>query len=79
MNELKPCPFCGGPVRWCGNDPNEPHACHQIICEACSVSINFQGAKIHLEPDLDEVKRLSAQAWNKRPLTGVEGGRRVVA
>lgn len=35
MSELKPCPFCGNKVDWCGNDPDEPHKCHQITCNTC--------------------------------------------
>lgn len=45
--ELKNCPFCSSPVRWCGEnepDPEDNHVCHHIACtnSDCGADFDFQ-------------------------------------
>ncbi|EEZ6615632.1 hypothetical protein D9F61_09940 [Escherichia coli] len=46
MSELKPCPFCGSSVKWCGeheHDPSDNHLCDHIQCtnEHCRADFSF--------------------------------------
>lgn len=54
--ELKPCPFCASPVKWCGEnepDPEDNHLCHHIQCTnvECGADFDFQTSNIELLPD----------------------------
>jgi len=67
MNELKPCPFCGAEVQWCGDGWGgwgglEPHDCDHIHCRNCNMHFNC-------EEDADKIEQLRAlmlKKWNTR-------------
>jgi hypothetical protein len=65
------CPFCAGPVMWCGDQPGEEHACHEILCTVCKA--NFDMART-ADPGsvierLDDLKRACCIAFNRRTNT----------
>lgn len=52
--ELKSCPFCQSPVRWCGEnepDPEDNHVCHHIVCTNVNCGADFD---FHLPSSSDE-------------------------
>lgn len=54
MNELKACPFCGGPVAY---SLYQVSGEHHINCPACGTALFF---------DVDKSQEEVAQCWNKR-------------
>lgn len=54
MEDLKPCPFCGGDPVMIG----EYDGLYQVICPKCNGTVD----------DFDNVKDVSAEKWNTRPL-----------
>lgn len=63
---LLPCPFCGGEVRWCGEDPKEPHGCDQISCPTCEINIDCHSDSVSNAGDFEMAKPAMAQVWNRR-------------
>lgn len=58
MNELKPCPFCGGKVnRFIG--PLRKTV--MFVCETCGADVCFYGA---------EYEPKATKAWNRRAVEG---------
>jgi len=66
MDKLKPCPFCGGEVRWCGDDPADKHECHEIHCDGCGAHFSCNPNELPEADTLEEEKDLQAKAWNQR-------------
>jgi len=72
--ELKrPCPLCGGAMKWCGDvpivddDPKfamETHDCSQITCTACKYNVDFNGPEMYAEEDMDKLHDLVSAKWN---------------
>ena len=63
-DELKPCPFCGGEAKWCGDDPEDKHECHFIVCKPCGYEFNFSADS---NPDtLEELRSEVMVGWNRR-------------
>ena len=61
---LKPCPFCSSPVKWCGEnevDPEDNHLCHHIQCinPECAADFDFNTNNIEILPE--ETDHLSAE------------------
>ena len=65
MSELKPCPFCGGKVDWCGNDPCDPHKCHQITCNTCGNFDLGNGAPDTIET-VETLQKYCLDQFNQR-------------
>jgi hypothetical protein len=57
MEELKPCPFCGGTVGWC-----ECGECNRIQCDNCQFLLEPLGDFATVE----YAKYEAATRWNKR-------------
>ena len=81
MNELKPCPFCGGEAKFFTKTFSERGAskCWQfgIVCTGCKVVFPRADYKIELTFGTDgEIKvtvderEISAEAWNRRTNNG---------
>lgn len=76
--ELKACPLCASPVRWCGEnepDPEDNHVCHHIVCtnEECKADFDFQikewteeDEDLPLEEHFDRLRGLCAERFNRR-------------
>lgn len=66
---LAPCPFCAGPVHFCGTeklrDDDHPHPCHHIVCPSCG---SFDLANEADAPTLEGLQELVARKWNARSL-----------
>lgn len=69
--ELKPCPFCGGEVRWCCCGEETDNGCHHITCERCG---NFDFANGHLDggETLEELRECMVAKWNTRHADSAE-------
>ena len=63
MSELKPCPFCGGAVRFIHNIEMEPDG---IICDRCKIVTRFMRIKVNNGERFGVVMSKMAEAWNKR-------------
>ena len=63
MSHLKPCPFCGENVRFCGGSEAPfgcgPNPCSRIICDNCGEFIAFDGMGT-------ESTAAAARLWNRR-------------
>lgn len=64
--ELKPCPFCGGNVMWCSDDPEDPHDCDQITCDNCGMQFDSYNEKVKNTDSFDDAKKEVAKLWNQR-------------
>ena len=63
-DELKPCPFCGGPAKLRtanGGIFMFSFGC-QITCEPCAVDITYAGSDL----DSQRIKRRAIAGWNRR-------------
>lgn len=60
--ELKPCPFCGGPAELRTADNVHYSFGVRIMCEPCGADITYEGS------DLDSfgIKSRCIAAWNRR-------------
>jgi len=65
-NGLLGCPFCGGKVRWCGDDPENPHDCHHINCPDCEYNFDLNNDQVQYACNLDSAKLEVTRVWNKR-------------
>lgn len=64
--ELKPCPFCGGAVRF--HSDEDCHGCHYIECGGCKAMFDFSPTT-DPENQCDSLHELQcgiARAWNTR-------------
>ena len=69
MKDLKPCPFCGSPARWCGEgneNKDDDHDCHCITCDNCKVIFDVDSCKAKVAETMDDLKIVMAKAWNSR-------------
>lgn len=66
MDKLLPCPFCGGEVRWCGDDPTDKHDCHQIHCDGCGAQFDYCPDHQIGAETLEELRDEVANIWNAR-------------
>ena len=57
MNELRPCPFCGGQAEMCDRDIGD--APHWVVCRKCDVAGPRTGSR-----------EGAAMLWNRRRLQG---------
>ena len=67
--ELKPCPFCGGKSRWCGeNNPKteDDHICHEITCDTCSYQFVLYSKEVQDAETIEEAKDFAKKIWNNR-------------
>ncbi len=64
--ELKPCPFCGGEASWCGDDPDDVHNCHYIVCISCYVNIDFRNKECANAETIEGARAAALKAWNTR-------------
>ncbi|MCK6840533.1 Lar family restriction alleviation protein [Enterobacter roggenkampii] len=60
MSELKPCPFCGSDVKWCGeheDDPSDNHLCDHIQCTntQCKADFSFVYGNELLPDECDDM------------------------
>lgn len=60
MNNLKQCPFCGGPARFVRIPDGDDASGEFIECIDCHVSTPI------LFPCMDSVKQLLIEKWNHR-------------
>lgn len=60
---LKPCPFCGGPLRCFYNAELEPEG---ITCTNCHVIVRFPGVSVREGEKLEAAMRRMAEIWNRR-------------
>ena len=61
MDDLKPCPFCGGNVRYWYDIEGNPRG---VICSRCRIFVNVSGIK-RGKTFGDEMKQI-AERWNRR-------------
>ena len=64
--KLKPCPFCGEEPRWCGNDPEDKHECHQIHCDGCGAQFDVENDIATSRGTIEELRTLIEMTWNTR-------------
>lgn len=68
MSELRECPFCGEPVRWCNEGPGACGAayCDHVHCDNCGMHFELDSKEAHAAETLEESKQLTTAAWNRR-------------
>lgn len=64
MEELKPCPFCGGKAKllegdWSSND-------HGIYCQGCSLTVDPSEMLPEDETEGLTSKEIATKVWNRR-------------
>ncbi|EMN9016638.1 Lar family restriction alleviation protein [Morganella morganii] len=78
--KLKPCPFCGHAVKWCGEnepDPEDNHPCSHIECTNadCGLDVSFNHHNEIYPDDTDDMtvnellqidRDHAAERWNRR-------------
>lgn len=67
--KLKPCPFCGSKVRWCGeHNENEEdnHDCHYIVCDNCNVQFVSNYIDSNKNEIMEELRKAAVEFWNMR-------------
>lgn len=64
--KLKPCPFCDGEARWCGegDDSCGNQDCPHIHCDNCGMHFSFEGK--YTGETLNELRLITLEAWNRR-------------
>lgn len=63
MTDLKPCPFCGGEVRYNYNLDLEPDG---ITCMKCSYILRFTRISHRGKDTFGATMQRLAEAWNRR-------------
>ena len=64
MEELKPCPFCGGEANLFSEESIDGGYGHWVICQSC-------GAKALTYYDVlykSKAKEYAVNTWNRRPI-----------
>ena len=70
MSDLKPCPFCGGEVKWCGGEEfEETHDCDHIICDNCEIAFICHNDQTMHACNMDSARVETAKVWNTRTET----------
>lgn len=64
MDELKPCPFCGGEACFTINGLKKRIYCYCWVCGARGFSISYQD-----KPDQSQIKAVKRE-WNRRTNNG---------
>ena len=67
MPELKPCPLCGGKVKFNYNIDFEPDS---IACNACHMFVRFSRIRVKGNEKFEVVLKKMAEAWNRRANAG---------
>jgi hypothetical protein len=60
---LKPCPFCSGVARFCGD---ATHECHIIVCSGCGITVDGDGTALGECETLEATRDAMATKWNVR-------------
>jgi len=63
---LNECPFCGHLPRWCGSGSDEPHECHQIVCDGCNIRLDIERKEAQKAESMTELRNVAKEAWNQR-------------
>lgn len=63
MTELKPCPFCGGKVKFNHNIELVPDG---IYCPACRMLVRYYGIRAKKNEVFGVIMDEIAEAWNRR-------------
>lgn len=66
MKKLKKCPFCKRKVRWCSDNPKEPHDCDQIYCNSCKINFDSYHKTVKNASNFKQAKKAMAKLWNRR-------------
>lgn len=63
LTRLKPCPFCGGPVRYNYNLDLDPDG---IACHNCHIVVRFPRVHVREHDKYGAALVAMAEAWNRR-------------
>lgn len=68
-DSLKPCPFCGGNVRFHADENCD--GCHYIECQGCSAFFDFSitADPMNSSDTIEELRTKIAPKWNSRAET----------
>jgi|GEM_PF-3037495 len=68
VEELKPCPFCGGAVHFHGKqDDDTCDGCHYIYCSDCGLMIDMSFPNDQFtQGTLAELQAAIVPKWNRR-------------
>ncbi len=66
MTELKPCPFCGGPVAFHQDEACD--GCHYIQCTKCDCFVDFSSVAdpANVAETIQGLRALIVPKWNTR-------------
>ena len=63
MEDLRPCPFCGGKPSYNFNADFEPDG---IVCANCHIIVRFMRIKVIGDMKFEDVMNRIAEIWNRR-------------